>query len=95
MSRTKDRKKRRPDSGVLFGRKNYMWAITGCLLVFTGFMLMYMENEVYGWISLNLSPVLILGGYGAVLFAIVKRFDAQHNGEDSPAKNERFTPENE
>lgn len=94
MSRKSERKKERSENVMLFGRKNYQWATAGCLLVFIGFLLMYLENEVYGWISLNLSPVMILSGYGAILYAIVKRFEARTSGDNDNAKSKGSTVEN-
>src|SRR5690625_4721568 len=45
----------------------------GVLLVIVGFTIMRIENEVYGFISLYISPVIILAGYGIAGYAIVKR----------------------
>ncbi|MEX0593294.1 MAG: DUF3098 domain-containing protein [Balneolaceae bacterium] len=94
MSRKSEHPKKRSETGVLFGRMNYQWATAGCLLVFSGFLAMYLENEVYGWISLNLSPVLILGGYGMVLYAIIKKFDDRQDKNGSMSKTKDPTPDN-
>src|SRR5690625_5151515 len=52
---------------------NYKLMGMGVLLVIVGFTIMTIENEVYGFISLYISPVIILAGYGIACYAIVKR----------------------
>jgi hypothetical protein len=47
---------------MLFSPLNYKLMGLGVLLVIIGFTIMRLENEVYGFISLYISPVLILGG---------------------------------
>jgi hypothetical protein len=58
---------------MLFDKHNYLWLGIGILLVVVGFTAMYLENEVNGFISLFISPLLILGGYGVVLYAIMSK----------------------
>lgn len=58
---------------MLFDKHNYMWLGIGILLVVFGFTAMYLENEVNGFISLYISPLAILGGYGTVLYAIMSK----------------------
>ena len=61
---------------MLFSALNYRLIGLGCLLVLTGFTGMYLENEVYGFISLYIAPVLILSGYMTVIFGILVRRDS-------------------
>lgn len=58
---------------MLFSTLNYRIMGLGVLFVIIGFTAMYLENEVYGFISLFISPVVILAGYMAVIVAILKR----------------------
>jgi len=58
---------------MLFSGLNYKLMGIGVILVIVGFTAMYIENEVHGFISLYVSPILILGGYITVIFAILKR----------------------
>lgn len=58
---------------MIFSTLNYRWMVAGCLLVIIGFTIMYLENEVYGFISLYVSPVVIMAGYASVLVAILKK----------------------
>lgn len=69
---------------MLFSPLNYKLMGFGVLLVIIGFAAMRLENEVYGFISLYISPVLILSGYVIVVYAILKR-DHKLNGESTNA----------
>jgi hypothetical protein len=69
-NRARSRKEKKP---MLFSALNYKLMGLGVLLVIVGFTAMYIENEVHGFISLYVSPILILGGYITVIFAILKR----------------------
>lgn len=57
---------------MIFSSWNYKVLALGLLLVIVGFSAMYIENEIKGIISLYLSPVVIMTGYGAVIIAILK-----------------------
>jgi hypothetical protein len=67
--------KRRPsknNDSMIFDTWNYKILSLGLLLVIVGFTAMYIENEVYGFISLYISPIVIMAGYVIVIFAILK-----------------------
>lgn len=66
------RRNRQNSKPMLFSAGNYKLIGLGVLLVIAGFTAMYLENEVYGFISLYISPVVILGGYITVIGAILK-----------------------
>jgi hypothetical protein len=68
---------------MLFSPLNYKLIGFGVLLIAAGFTAMKLENEVYGIVSLYISPVVILAGYVTVIFAILKR-DRAH---DEPMSN--------
>lgn len=68
---------------MLFSPLNYKLIGLGVLLIAAGFTAMKLENEVYGIISLYISPVVILAGYVTVIFAILKR---DHKAEE-PSEN--------
>lgn len=65
---------------MLFDRVNYRIMGVGVLLIITGFTAMYLENEVYGFISLYISPVVILSGYLTVLYSILRQPEADRSG---------------
>lgn len=58
---------------MLFTGMNYKLMGLGLLLVIIGFTAMRLENEVYGFVSLYVSPVVILSGYAVVGYSILKR----------------------
>lgn len=66
----KGKKDKKP---MLFTLQNYKIMGIGVLLVFIGFTGMYLENEVRGFVSLYISPIIIMGGYLTVIVAILKR----------------------
>lgn len=45
--------------------------IVGVLAVLVGYALMAIENELHGFISLYVAPIVILGGYLEVIYAIL------------------------
>jgi len=57
---------------MLFSGFNYKILSVALLLVAGGFTAMYFENEVKGFISLYVSPILIIAGYVVVIFSILK-----------------------
>ncbi|HLR77139.1 MAG TPA: hypothetical protein VK106_05725 [Balneolaceae bacterium] len=60
---------------MIFESLNYKLLILGLLLVIAGFTAMYIENEVYGIISLYISPIVIIAGYVVVIFSILVHTD--------------------
>lgn len=67
---------------MLFSPLNYKLMGLGVLLIAVGFTVMKLENEVYGFFSLYVSPVVILAGYIFVIYAILKR---DHKLEETSA----------
>jgi len=68
---------------MIFTPGNYKVLAVSVLLVIIGFTIMALENEVYGFISLYISPVLIVAGYLLVIVAILKHDD------EEPVESER------
>lgn len=60
---------------MIFSSWNYKVLALGMLMVIVGFLAMYIENEVNGFISLYVSPIVIMAGYVAVAVAILKHDD--------------------
>lgn len=56
---------------MIFESFNYKLLVIGLFLVVVGFTAMYLENEVYGVISLYISPIVIVAGYITVIFSIL------------------------
>lgn len=58
---------------MVFDRRNYVLLLLGLALVVVGYVAMRAENEVDGFVSLYLAPLLILGGYLEIIYAILWR----------------------
>ncbi len=56
---------------LVFGRRNYVLLLIGLAVIVTGYIMMRLENEVDGFISLYVAPLLILGGYLEIMYAII------------------------
>lgn len=84
--RQTDRRGRAPQrKQMIFTPENYKVLTVSVLLIIIGFTIMALENEVYGFISLYISPVLILAGYLLVIVAILK------HDEEEPVESERVS----
>ena len=58
---------------MLFKPTNYLLMLVGVLAIVVGYAIMRIENEVDGFISLYVAPLLILGGYLEIIYAILWR----------------------
>ncbi|HET7178641.1 MAG TPA: DUF3098 domain-containing protein [Terriglobia bacterium] len=58
-----------------FGKKNYQWMIAGILALVTGFTLMSLDAQPYGFgfLGLTLGPIIVLAGFIIEIFAILHR----------------------
>lgn len=77
MGRSRSRKR---GAKMVFLRQNYQWLIASILLLIVGFTTMRIENEVDGFLSLYISPILLFLGYVGVIFAILRN---KENDADS------------
>lgn len=64
---------------MFFSAFNYKLIGIAIFLIVSGFAAMYIENEVNGFISLYLSPIVVMIGYVIVIFAIMK-----HDRDEQP-----------
>lgn len=58
---------------MVFGKRNYQLLALGVALILVGFSIMRIENAVDGFLSLYVSPLLIVAGYLEVIYAILWR----------------------
>lgn len=74
-SRRKRRRKRRRKgrSTPVFKRWNYILLLIGLAAVVVGFALMRIENQADGFLSLYVAPLIILGGYLEIIYAVLWR----------------------
>ncbi|MEZ4702174.1 MAG: DUF3098 domain-containing protein [Rhodothermales bacterium] len=71
--RTATRAASKRNAAMVFTARNYLLMLLGVGLVVLGYVLMRMENEVDGFISLYVAPILLLGGYLEIIYAILWR----------------------
>jgi len=77
----KSSRRKRP-SALIFEKRNYMLLLVSVLLIVVGFVAMYLEGTFLGFISLNVSPILIVGGYAGVIYAVLWRPDEEAETEE-------------
>lgn len=73
MTAKKSKRSTKDTKPMLLTPLNYKLMGLGVLLVIIGFTAMRIENEVYGIISLYISPIVILTGYIVVIYSILKK----------------------
>lgn len=61
----------RRSTRMVFERKNYLLMLLGVAAVVIGYVMMRAENQVDGFISLYVAPLIILGGYLEIIWAIL------------------------
>ena len=66
-------RRRRQKSPMPFETKNYTLIVAGLILVAIGYGIMAAENELDGFWSLYVSPILLLTGYVEIIYAVVWR----------------------
>ena len=58
---------------MVFSGRNYLLLLAGVALIVIGYTIMRIDNEVDGFISLYIAPLVILGGYLEIIYAILWR----------------------
>lgn len=77
MQTKKKPKTRLETAQMIFSAGNFRILGLSVLLIIAGFTAMRLENEAYGFVSLYISPVVILTGYLLVIYAILRRRDLE------------------
>lgn len=85
MPKASKRRSRSSQSALIFGSKNYLGLVVSALLIAVGFVAMYLEGQFLGFVSLNVSPILILAGYAGLVYAILWRPDDESEAPADPA----------
>ena len=72
-----------PKEGMVLSWANYRWMLVGVLVIVLGFILMagggskdpaVFNYDIFSWRRITLAPLLVLAGFGIVLFSIMHRF---------------------
>ena len=58
---------------MVFRRRNYLLLLIGVAAVVLGYAMMRIDNQVEGFVSLYIAPLIILGGYLEIIWAILVR----------------------
>ena len=67
---------------MILSTHNYALVALGVLAIVLGYAIMRLENEVDGFLSLYVAPLLILGGYLEIIYAILWR-KSTHTGNSA------------
>lgn len=71
-----------PDERMAFTRRNYLYLLIGCAVILLGFLLMLgggsddpnvFNPEVFGFRQITVAPIVVLLGFGFVIYAILYR----------------------
>ncbi len=68
---------------MVFVRRNYLLLLLGVALVVFGYVVMRVDNQVDGFVSLYVAPLLLLAGYLEIIYAILWR--PKYPSADAPA----------
>lgn len=92
MTKTSNKKKEREKKRSLAGRtkrealyelplqkENYLFIGIGFAVILLGYLLIGVEREVDGFLSLNVSPILIIGGFIWIIYAILYKPKSNNN----------------
>ena len=84
-----------PKAGLQFGKENYMIILIGIGVLIIGYLLMaggssddpnvFNKEEVYHWRRITVAPIVVIGGYVIMIYAIFKRpKSAKSEAEPTP-----------
>lgn len=66
-----ERAKREALHGMPLQKENYLFIGVGFAVILLGYLLIGVEHEVNGFLSLNLSPILIIAGFIWIIYAVL------------------------
>jgi len=75
-------KKQANRSALIFSSKNYLLMAASVALIVVGFVAMYLDGQFLGFVSLTVSPNLIVAGYALLIYAILRRSDDEETVAD-------------
>jgi hypothetical protein len=76
-----ERAKREALYGMPLQKENYIFIGIGFAVILVGYLLIGIERDVDGFLSLNVSPFLIIGGFLWIIYAVLYK----------PKSNTNFT----
>lgn len=72
------------NSAMAFGKKDFMWMAIGMVVVILGYVLMSgggsadpteFSEDIFSFRRINLAPVVVLVGYGIIMYAVLRKKD--------------------
>jgi len=66
-----DRTKREALYGMPLQKENYLFIGIGFAVILIGYIIIGIERNVDGFLSLNVSPILIIGGFVWIIYAVL------------------------
>ncbi|MCS7077071.1 MAG: DUF3098 domain-containing protein [Bacteroidia bacterium] len=70
------------DNNMIFQKKNYILLGISIGLILLGFVIMSIDKDTYGFLSLSVAPVIILLGFGMVFYAILYKDTTKEKGDN-------------
>lgn len=81
------KRRTRREGTLVFTRRNYILLGIGIALIAVGFALMRIDNQFEGFLSLNVAPLIILGGYLEIIYAILWRPSDDEEAESTSSRS--------
>lgn len=72
-SRRSKSNRRSVPAQMVFTRTNYILLLVGVVMIVFGYVIMRLDNQVESLVSLYIAPLIILGGYLEIIYAILWR----------------------
>lgn len=69
--KSSDRTRKILSLGMPLGRENYIYLAIGVGGILLSYVLMVLDNQVDGFVSITLCPILLLVSYAEIIFAIL------------------------
>lgn len=83
MATNKTKKNQQQERALIFGKKDYVWIVSGILLMALGFLLMtgggsdnpneFNAEELYSFRRITLAPILVILGLVVEMIAIMRK----------------------
>ncbi|MGQ9806565.1 MAG: DUF3098 domain-containing protein [Chlorobiales bacterium] len=74
-----DRAKREALYEMPLQKENYLFIGIGFAVILVGYLLIGVERAVDGFLSLNVSPILIIGGFIWIIYAVLYKPKSNNN----------------
>lgn len=72
-ARARAKKAAAKNQTLVFGKQQYILFGAAVALIALGYTIMALDNQIESFVSLTLSPIILITGYMLVIYAILKR----------------------